>query len=57
MYILIFESGAIKQAQNISKDDLDACDKGYLSIVDISFHENPLDYVNGAWEPLEEIAS
>ena len=49
MYILIFEDGEIKKSDGIASQDLESCDAGYLSIIDISNPCNPREYYAGAW--------
>jgi hypothetical protein len=50
MYIYIFEDGVVKCYTEISDGDLDACDDGLLTIIDISKSgEIPKTYIDGEW--------
>lgn len=50
MYIYIFEDGGINYLTEISDGDLDACDDGLLTIIDISQHgEIPKIYIDSEW--------
>lgn len=50
MYIYIFEDCSIKYLTEISDNDLDACDDGLLTIIDIGQHGKiPKTYIDGEW--------
>jgi len=54
MYLLIFEDGTVKRADDISKEDYTSVDDGYLQIIDIAGNI-PMEYYNGRWDEVEEV--
>ena len=52
MYIIIWEDGTVKSAQNVGKDDLTACNDEYMQIIDITTPDQPREYVDGDWRVL-----
>lgn len=54
MYILIFENGEVKQADNICDGDLRSSDADMLTIIDIT-DAMPTEYHDGKWHPLDDI--
>ncbi|WP_327440304.1 hypothetical protein [Pseudomonas donghuensis] len=55
MYLMIFEDGEIKNAEDVSDADLQAADDGVLDIVDISEPFTPKRRFNGDWVEVESI--
>jgi len=55
MYLLIFEDGEMKSAENVTEDDLRGADDGLLDIVDISEPFTPSRYQNGQWIEVEDV--
>jgi hypothetical protein len=54
MYILVFESGEIKKAHEISIDDITSVADGILEIIDITRPSSPKYAIgDGTWEELE----
>lgn len=56
VYILIFEDGSISKVfDEISEDDKQSADDGYLDILRIDFDDNTVTRWNGAgWVEIEE---
>ena len=55
MYLMLFEDGEIKSAEDVSDDDLRAVDDGVMEVVDISEPFTPQRYIGGAWHEIEGI--
>ncbi len=53
MYLLIFEDGTLGKYKHINPEDYISCDNGILTIVDISDAENPTEYHDGIWIPID----
>lgn len=52
MYLFIFENESLAQSRNLQDGDLDACDSGVLTIVDISEFP-PKVYSDGSWDTID----
>ena len=50
MYLIITAYGHILKTEKLHKGDLDACNDGIISIVDI---RGPSEYIDGVWVDLE----
>ncbi|MGF6595096.1 hypothetical protein [Pseudomonas sp. 2835] len=55
MYLLIFEDGEMKSAEDVTDDELRGADDGLLDIVDISEPFTPTRYVGGQWVDVEGV--
>ncbi|VVP89566.1 hypothetical protein PS918_03098 [Pseudomonas fluorescens] len=55
MYLMIFEDGEIKSAQELSEDDVRAADDGCLDIIDISEPHTPTRRFSDGWVLIESI--
>lgn len=55
MYLLIFEDGEMKTAENVNDDCLQAADAGFLDIVETTDPFNPLRRFNGEWVEIESV--
>jgi len=55
MYLLVFEDGTVKRADDISKEDYTSVDDGYLQIIKIAGDVPPQEYYEGEWMKIEEI--
>jgi hypothetical protein len=55
MYIFIFEDGQIQKSASILGEELDECDDGTLSVLDISNPTDPKQYYKGKWEEVKFI--
>lgn len=55
MFLMIFEDGEIKSAEDVSDADLQAADDGVLDIVDVSEPFTPKRRFNGDWVEVENI--
>ena len=55
MYLLIFEDGEMKSAEDVTDDELRGADDGQLDIVDISEPFTPTRYVGGQWVDVESV--
>lgn len=53
MFLVIFEDGAIRKAEEVSQDDVRSADDGLLDLIDISRPDDPRRYVEGGWHPLD----
>jgi len=49
MYIILSEDGSPYQTDTITEDEFQACDDGYLTILDAI---NMTDYYRGQWTPI-----
>jgi len=54
-YLFIFEDGTIWKGSKYSEEDLEYCDNGVLQIIDISQQNDPVEYIDGIWQTIEEI--
>lgn len=54
MFLYIFEDGGILKTNEVEDVDLDECDAGILSIIDISDPDRPKEYYKG-WIDIETI--
>jgi hypothetical protein len=54
MYILIFEDGTIKKAEEISDGTIGACIDGYVDILNISSNP-PTQYCDGEWTEITNV--
>ena len=52
MYIIITEFQDIRYAENITDEELAACDDGILDVIDI-VGDTPKRYSDGEWHELE----
>jgi hypothetical protein len=55
MYLMIFEDGEIKTAEEVDEDDIQAADDGCLDIIDISEPFTPKRRFNSDWVEIESI--
>ncbi|MBD1589743.1 hypothetical protein [Pseudomonas typographi] len=55
MYLMIFEDGEIKSAEEVGIDDTQAADDGLLDLIDISDPFNPTRYSGGEWKSVEDV--
>ncbi|WP_238938739.1 hypothetical protein, partial [Pseudomonas typographi] len=55
MYLMIFEDGEIKSAEEVGIDDTQAADDGLLDLIDISDPFNPTRYLGGEWKSVEDV--
>ncbi|MBD1602519.1 hypothetical protein [Pseudomonas typographi] len=55
MYLMIFEDGEIKSAEEVGIDDTQAADDGLLDLIDISDPFNPTRYWGGEWKSVEDV--
>ncbi|MGY4817999.1 hypothetical protein ACVNP3_18880 [Pseudomonas chlororaphis subsp. piscium] len=55
MYLIIFEGGDMKSAEDVSEDDLRGADDGLVDIVDISEPFTPMRYLSGEWIEVESV--
>lgn len=53
MYLFIHEDGHVQKVSKVGDDDLQACEDGYLDVIDISDNQNPRRRIGGAWEEVE----
>jgi len=54
MYIIIWEDGTAKRAQEVGPDELAACDDGCMQIIDITMPDQPREYLGGEWQVLKD---
>jgi len=52
MYLYIFEDGSLAQSKEMQDGDIEACDNGVLTVVDISTFP-PKVYHDGTWEDVD----
>jgi len=50
MYLLIFEDGSIKKTNEITEDDKNSSEDGYVDIIDISNQNEPKYFFVGEWK-------
>lgn len=55
MFLMIFEDGEIKSAEDVSDDDLQAADDGVLDIMDVSEPFTPKRRFDGDWVEVESV--
>lgn len=55
MYILILEDGDVRKSETIDDGELMAAEDGYLDIIDLALHDNPLRYFDGKWQEIESV--
>jgi hypothetical protein len=55
MYLMIFEDGEIKSAEEVGEDDIQAADDDHLDIIDISEPFTPKRRFNNDWVEIESI--
>lgn len=53
MYLLIMEDGSVFKMKEYSKDDLIACDDGFMSMINISDVGDPKIYIDGKWDSVD----
>ncbi len=53
MYLYIFEDSSVYfHTGEISQEDYDQCDDGYIDIIDISDPKNPKQYYKSKWHEI-----
>ena len=52
-FLIIMEDGNIVSTPVLDEGTINACDDGYVNIVDISTPDDPKTYIEGGWEPIE----
>ena len=57
MYLIIFEDGSKFKSTEVSIEDQQRANDGYLSIIDISDPENPKEFFADDWHVLGELGS
>ncbi|WP_161893236.1 hypothetical protein [Pseudomonas juntendi] len=55
MFLMIFEDGEIKTAEEVSDSDLDAADDGILDILDISEAFSVKRRMDGDWVDVDDV--
>lgn len=53
MYLIIFDDGTINKTPKYLPEDITMVDYGYISLIDISNPEKPMEYCNGVWIDIE----
>ena len=53
MYLLINEDGLVRTTEDLDPDLIENCDEGILTIIDISDPEDPREYIDPDWSPIE----
>lgn len=55
MYLMIFEDGTIRKSSAYSDSEINACDDGYMDLIDISNPEHLLTYYDSSWISVEDV--
>lgn len=53
-YILILEDGTPLHLINYNDDDLESVNNRYTTLIDITDSDNPVEYIDDKWEPLDK---
>ena len=53
MYLIITEDGAVQTMTEVTDDDLEAVDVGYLQVIDITGCDEPKEFYEGGWHPVD----
>ena len=54
MYLIIMDDGIIAKIKKYSNAEINACNDGYINLIDINDLKDPKSYHKGEWVSIED---